>query len=125
MLDSRRLSKGFAMSTNDRMSPVGKAVHRGNWAYLQQRINKWFDLSLTETEVREMLSDDVETIKKDGNAFGIQWTDATWLMWIKNRIEFPHGCDQCEDYTRNEFNVFFITIPETDRMILRLKEGLG
>jgi len=110
------------MRNISRDSPIGSAIANGNWGYITQRMQDRFDCEFNEANVAESLEAERLFIASRGTKdFGAGWKDSTWMIWLKNRIEFNSGCPVNRWQLRNRLNFFFITIPEDSRMIDRLR----
>ena len=93
-------------------SPIGAALNDRNWGYIQNRISKRFDCEVKLDEVEEVFSAERDTaLLDDEDSLGHGWSDSTWIMWLKRRVEFP--CHGEEDMRGGSFpfRCFFITIP--------------
>lgn len=58
------------------------------------------------------------------------WSEATWKIWIKQRLMFlgffaPTGKSEEDDYRVGTFHIFSLSHHESDEELARLPEGIG
>ncbi len=92
---------------------VQKAVVEEDCQFVANFIRQEFDVVFSENLIPKM---------RKVNAV---WSNQTWRLWIKNRLEeknlFPNGCNSDFPHFATTFHVFFLQLDETEEMLARLR----
>lgn len=98
--------------------PIGEALSRGDWEFIRTTINKRFGCDIGLVETRTVITRALSQLNISDKPFGHEWSGSTWMVWLKNRLEFSHG----RNYSGQHDGYFFTTVPEDMKMIGRLHE---
>lgn len=113
------------MSDISRKSRIGSAVADRDWSLVVGILQDRFECRIEIDRLIDRLEADTDVILKSSieDVFGDNWSNSTWLIWLKNRVVFQHGHGNEDSPGCFPFNFFFITIPEDLKMLGRLLES--
>lgn len=106
-------------------SRIGELVAANDWDAIADVVSKRFGVDVEGRMVRDWLKAPAREMG-DGKGHWAQWSDCSWLCFIKNRIVsrrmYRPGCEHRAEYTTTVLHVFFPCIEETPAMLSRLEE---
>lgn len=112
---------------DDMMHPVGKMIHSGEWDLLREETCRRFGFPIDVDQMANACRTGL--LKKyQCKPLGSGWSEGTWWMWIKSRIQETDMMDwmtgirpAVTEHPTCLLHVGFVSILETDEELARLR----
>lgn len=101
--------------------PLSRAIERFDVQFVRGYLASRLESEYTEREIEGLI---LSAHKKGGKTFDTDWSDSTWVCWIRNRLapRFERR-ELTEIKFLCELHIGFLCLEETPEMLLRLHEG--
>lgn len=102
--------------------PLSRAIERFDIQFVRGYLAARLESEYTEREIEGLI---LSAHEKGGKDFDTDWSDSTWVCWIRNRLagRWLAGF-QLEDIRFYcDLHVGFLRLEETPEMLARLPEG--